>query len=70
MYGSYVFVIQLLSRVQGFATSWTATGQTSLSFTIFQSFPKLMSIDAIQPWQPLQSPPPAPSLSQHHGLFQ
>ena len=36
--------IQSLSRVQLFATPWTAAHQTSLSFTISQSLLKFMSI--------------------------
>ena len=37
-------VVQLLSHVWLFATPWTATCQTSLSFTISRSFLKFMSI--------------------------
>ena len=37
-------VVQLLSRVQLFATAWTAASQASLSFTISRS--KLMSIES------------------------
>ena len=63
-----------LSRVQLFATPWTAARHASLSFTISQSLLKLMSIwagDAIQPSHPsLSLSPPAFSLSQHQGLFQ
>ena len=39
------FVVHLLSCVQLFATPWTATPQASLSFTIFWSLLKLMSIE-------------------------
>ena len=42
---SYTASVQLLSRVQLFATPWTAACQTSLSFTISQSLLKLMSIE-------------------------
>ena len=42
-------VIQLLSHVQLSATPWTGAHQTSLSFTIFQSFHKLMSIELVMP---------------------
>ena len=42
----------------------------SLSFTVSQSLLRLMSIDAIQPFQPLSLPSPVLSLSQHQGLFQ
>ena len=41
------FVAQLLSNVQLFATPWTAACQASLSFTISQSFLKLMSIESV-----------------------
>ena len=40
-------VIQSLSRVQLFATSWTAASQFSLSLTISQSLFKLMSIESV-----------------------
>ena len=42
-------VVQLLSHVWPFATLWTATCQTSLSFTVFQSLLKLMSIELVMP---------------------
>ena len=46
----YVFVVvQLLSCVWLFATAWTAACQASLSFTISQSLPKLMSIELVIP---------------------
>ena len=38
-----------LSRVQLFATPWTAAHQASLFFTIYQSLPKLMSIKSVMP---------------------
>ena len=41
--------VQLLSRVQLFATPWTAAHQTSLSIINFQSLPKLMSIELVMP---------------------
>ena len=44
-----VFVVQLLSCVQLFATPWTAASQASLSFTISQRLLKLMSIEAVMP---------------------
>ena len=67
-----VFVVQLLSRVQLFATPWTAARQASLPFTISRNLLKLLSVvgDAIQPSCPLSSPSPAFYLSQHQGLFQ
>ena len=44
-----VSVVQLLGRVQLFATPWTAARQASLSFTISQSFLKLMSSELVIP---------------------
>ena len=44
-----VIVVQLLSPVQLFAAPWTAAHQASLSFTISQSFLKLMSIESVMP---------------------
>ena len=41
--------VQSLSRVQLFATPWTAALQTSLSFTISQNLLKLMSIESVMP---------------------
>ena len=46
---SFAVVVQLLSHVRLFATSWTAASQSSLSFTISQSFLKLMSIESMMP---------------------
>ena len=43
-------VVQSLSCVQPFATSWTAVRQASLSFTISQSLFKLMSIESMMPF--------------------
>ena len=72
--------VQSLSRVQVFATPWTAapwgcpSPWVSLSFTISQSLLKFMSIRLvmdIQPFQLLSFPSPtAFNLSQHQGLFQ
>ena len=42
-------VVQSLSWVQLYATPWTAARQASLSFTIFQSLLKLMSIGSVMP---------------------
>ena len=42
-------VIQSLSRIQLFATQWTATRQASLSITNSQSLLKLMSIKSVMP---------------------
>ena len=41
--------VQSLSRVQIFATPWTAAHQASLSFTISQSLLKLMSKKSVTP---------------------
>ena len=41
--------VQSLSRVQLFATPWTAVCQASLSITNSQSLPKLMSIESVMP---------------------
>ena len=41
--------IQLLSRVQLFATPWTAARQASLSTTNSRSSPKLTSIESVMP---------------------
>ena len=41
--------VQSLSRVQLFATPWTAAGQASLSITSSWSFLKLMSIESVMP---------------------
>ena len=46
---SFTVVVQSLSHVQHFATSWTAARQASLSFTISQSLFKLMSIESMMP---------------------
>ena len=68
-------VVQLLSCVWLFVTPWTAACQSSLSFIIFRSLLKLMSLsqwwhDDIQPSHPLLPPSaPAFNLSQHQGLL-
>ena len=41
--------VQSLSRVWVFATSWTAARQASLSFTIYRSLFKLLSIESVIP---------------------
>ena len=41
--------VPLLSRVQLFATPWTAACQASLSITISRSSPKLMWIESVMP---------------------
>ena len=45
--GIFVAVVQSLSCVWSFATSWTAAHQASLSFTISWSLLKLMSIESM-----------------------
>jgi len=47
------YVVQSLSRVQLFATPWTAAHQASLSFTISQNLFKLMSIESVMPYSHL-----------------
>ena len=42
-------VVQLLSHVQLFVTQWTAACQASLSFILFRSLLKLMSIESVMP---------------------
>ena len=44
---SLIIVVQSLSHVRLFATSWTAAHQASLSFTISWSLLKLMSIESV-----------------------
>ena len=66
-------VVQLLSRVQLFATPWTAALQASVSFTSSQSLLKFMSIELMM--LPNISSSATPSyfffdLSQHQGPFQ
>ena len=46
---SFAVVVQSLSRVLLFATPWAAERQASLSFTIFQSLLKLMSMESVLP---------------------
>ena len=45
----FIFVLQSLSRVQLFETSWTTALQASLSFTISQSLLKLRSMESVMP---------------------
>ena len=46
---AFVVVVQLLSRVQLFATPWIAACQASLSFTISWSLLKLRAIESVMP---------------------
>ena len=48
-YNKHSSSVQSLSRVQLFATPWTAACQASLSITNSQSLPKLMSIESVMP---------------------
>ena len=71
--GKVVFSsVQSLSRVQLFATPWTAAHQASLSINNSWSLLKLMSIELVMPSQlshPLSSPSlPTFNLSQRQGL--
>ena len=49
LFHSVVAVVQSLSPVQLFLTSWTVAHQASLSFTISQSLLKLMSVESVMP---------------------
>ena len=49
----YLVVVQSLSCVQLFVTTWTAARQASLSFTISQSLLKPMSIESVMPFSHL-----------------
>ena len=44
-----IFVVHSLGCVRLFVTPWTAVHQASLSFTIFQSLLRLMSIESVMP---------------------
>ena len=69
---TYISSIQLLSRVQLFATPWTAARQASLSITNSWSLLKLMSIALVMPsnhfilCRPLLLPP---SIFPSIGVF-
>ena len=45
----YIVVVWSLSHVQLFVTPWTAVCQASVSFTVSQSFFKLMAIESVMP---------------------
>ena len=45
----FIVVVQSLSFVQPFGTSWTAARQALLSITVSQSLLKLMSIELVMP---------------------
>ena len=66
-----VVVVQSLSRVQLFATSWIVARQASLSFMELAQIHVHGISDAIKPAHLLSPPSPlALNLSQHQGLFQ
>ena len=48
-YRVQIVAVQSLSRVQLFATPWTAARQASLSFTNSQHLLKLMTIESVMP---------------------
>ena len=54
-YGFYrlLFIVQLLSRVQLFVTSWTSAHQDFFSFTISWGLLKLMCIESVMPFNHL-----------------
>ena len=65
-------VLVMPCHVRLLVTPWTAACQASLSFTIFQSLLKLMSIELVMPSNHLILSPSsfALNVSQHQGLFQ
>ena len=66
------FSVQLLSRVQFFATPWTAARQASLSITNSQSPPKPMFIESVMPSSHLILCRPLlllPSIFPSRGVF-
>ena len=68
-----VIVVQLLSHVWLFVTSWTAAYLASLSFTIAQSLLKFMSIESVMVSKHLilcHSLLLPPDFFQHQDLFQ
>ena len=50
---SIIIVVQLLSHVQLFVTSWTAIYQASQVFTLSQNFVKIMSTELVMPFNHL-----------------
>ena len=64
----FIAIVQSLSRVGLFAILWTAAYQPSLSFVIFQSLLKLMSIELVMPSNHLILCRLALNFSQHQGL--
>ena len=64
-----LFIVQSLGHGQLFASPGTGAHQASLSFTIFQSLLKLISVEAIQPSHPLSSPSSPPSVFPRIRVF-
>ena len=58
------YVVELLSCIQLFVTPWTAARPASLSFTIYQSLLKLMSLESVMPSNHLILCCPFPLLPQ------
>ena len=68
-----VVVVQSLSRVQLFATPWTAACQAPLSSTVSQSLLRYMYIESVMLSNILSSAIPSPfafNIFQHQNLFQ
>ena len=61
--------VQSLSHVQLFVTSWTATHQASLSFTISQSLLRFMSTESMMPSNHLSPQGRTPSHSRRTLAF-
>ena len=65
-----VVIVQSLSPVRRFVTTWTVALQASLFITISQSLLKFMSIESVMPSRPLLSLSLlAFNLSLQQGLF-
>ena len=72
-YNSGISSVLSLSRIQLFATPWTATCQASLSITNSWSLLKFMSTESVMSSNhliPSSPSPPAFSFAQRQGLFQ
>ena len=50
---NFFVVVQLCNHVQLFPTPWTAVLQASLSFTIYRSLLKFISIESVMPFNHL-----------------
>ena len=53
LFSIFVIVVQPLNRVQFFVTPWTVACQASLSFIIYQSMFKFISIESVMPYNHL-----------------